>query len=388
MCLEDISRHTTFYSIQYFYLQVYTFIAIKYTIFFVNGFAHILSERWSNMEHNQKKEMWDIYTKERIKTGKYQVRGNKFPQGAYHLVVHVCIFNSKNEMLIQKRQPFKEGWPNMWDLTVGGSAIAGESSTEAAEREVQEEIGLEIDLSDERPNFTINFTEGFDDYYIIKQDIDLSKLRFQKEEVQTVKWAGKEEVLKMYEEGTFIPYWFLNHLFEIESWNNHYRDLIKGIRIELATEQNLNSWMSLVEIVKDNFPGLETEEKMNTYRATVQKNMETKSAICALFGNMVVGILLFSVEKNVLGCLAVHPEFRRKHIATRMFELMQEKLNQNQTIVVETFQENDTLGKAPRAFYRKMGFIEGELCMFENQYPEQKFYLYGNGINKGNNENK
>ena len=87
-------------------------------------------------------ELWDVYDKDRVKTGETMERGSAFADGAYHLVVHVCIFNSKGEMLIQQRQPFKEGWPNLWDLTVGGSAVAGESSGEAAKRELFEEIGI------------------------------------------------------------------------------------------------------------------------------------------------------------------------------------------------------------------------------------------------------
>lgn len=61
------------------------------------------------MPNKPKQELWDIYTKDRIKTGRFHVRGQKMQEGDYHLVVHVCIFNSKSEMLIQQRQPFKEG---------------------------------------------------------------------------------------------------------------------------------------------------------------------------------------------------------------------------------------------------------------------------------------
>lgn len=60
----------------------------------------------------------------------------------------------------------------MWDLSVGGSAIAGESSSQAAERELAEELGLKMDQSDVRPQFTTTFRNGFDDYYIVKNDFD------------------------------------------------------------------------------------------------------------------------------------------------------------------------------------------------------------------------
>ncbi len=160
-------------------------------------------------------ELWDLYTKDRERTGRMHRRGDPMKDGEYHLAVHVCIFNSRNEMLIQQRQPFKEDWPNMWDLTAAGSALQGENSQQAAEREVAEELGLGIDLSDRRPDFTINFVHGFDDYYLLEQEVDLASLRLQEEEVQAVRWAGKEEVLAMQEQGTMIPYWFLDKLFEV-----------------------------------------------------------------------------------------------------------------------------------------------------------------------------
>jgi len=328
----------------------------------------------ANNMSNAGKEYWDIYTRDRAKTGRLHLRSEKMQEGEYHMVVHVCIFNSNNEMLIQQRQPYKEGWPNMWDLTVGGSALAGESSSQAAERELYEELGLKIDLSDAAPDFTITFPNGFDDYYLIWQDINQSEIVLNEEEVKTVKWASKDEILGMYEEGTFIPYWFLDKLFELKDWHDKYRNL-DNIKVCYASESNLNSWMSLIQIVKDDFPGLETEEKLDDYRATVKKSIDRQTAICALFGNMVVGFILFSTKHNMLCHMAVHPEFRRMHIATRMFELMLEKADKTRPVVVETFREEDEKGAAPRAFYKKMGFTEGELTSFDG-YPVQRFYLY------------
>ena len=151
-------------------------------------------------------EIWDLYDKDRIKTGETMVRGNQFKENTYHLVVHVCIFNLEGKMLIQQRQPFKDGWPNMWDITVGGSAVSGDTSQLAAEREVYEEIGYKLSLDGIRPSLTINFDKGFDDIYLIQKDVDISKLRLQYEEVQSVKWASKEEILSMIDEEIFIPY--------------------------------------------------------------------------------------------------------------------------------------------------------------------------------------
>lgn len=138
--------------------------------------------------------MYDI---NRNKTDRTWVRGKELKSGDFHLVVHVCIFNSNGEMLIQQRQSFKEGWPNLWDLTAGGSALAGDTSQTAAERELYEEIGLKVDFQQVRPHLTINFENGFDDFYLIQEEVQLHMLTLQYEEVQNVKWASKADILTM-----------------------------------------------------------------------------------------------------------------------------------------------------------------------------------------------
>ena len=160
-------------------------------------------------------ELWDLYDKHRNLTGETMVRGEPVPQDRYHLVVHICIFNSKGEMLIQHRTDFKPTWSGMWDLSVGGAVSAGESSSTGAEREVLEEIGLQMNFSNQAPAISVTFPDGFDDYYIVEQDLDISALRFQEEEVQGAKWASMEEIFSMIDDGRFIPYHksFIEFLF-------------------------------------------------------------------------------------------------------------------------------------------------------------------------------
>lgn len=153
-----------------------------------------------------KEELWDVYDFHRNKTGKLHPRGKRLAAGEYHMTVHACVFNAEGKMLIQKRQPFKRGWSGMWDITVGGSAVAGESSQEAIMREMREEIGLSLDLSSVRPHLTVQFDEGFDDMYLIKKEVELSTLTLEYEEVADVAWATLDEILAMMDEGTFIPY--------------------------------------------------------------------------------------------------------------------------------------------------------------------------------------
>lgn len=151
-------------------------------------------------------ELFDLYTEDRVPTGESIERGMSVPVGFCRLVIHVCVFNSKGEMLIQQRQPFKSGWSDMWDISVGGSAVAGETSRAAAEREALEEIGVKLNLENIRPALTIHFDEGFDDIYAVNKDLDIAELTLQYEEVQAVRWATADEILSMIDDGVFIPY--------------------------------------------------------------------------------------------------------------------------------------------------------------------------------------
>ncbi len=152
-------------------------------------------------------EQWDLFNEDRTPTGKIINKGEKIEGRLCRQVVHVIIFNDNNEMLIQQRQSGRKLWPEMWDVSVGGSSIAGETQVQAAERETLEELGIKVDLSEERPYFTINFNNGFDDFFIIKKNIDLASITMQLEEVKDYKWASYDEIMTMVENEQFIPYY-------------------------------------------------------------------------------------------------------------------------------------------------------------------------------------
>lgn len=151
-------------------------------------------------------EVWDIYDVFRRPTGRTMLRGETVQAGDYHIAVHVIIFNRKGQMLIQQRQRCKKAFPDAWDISVGGCAIQGESSQQAAMREVREELGLAVDLHDTAPDMTLSFPGGFDDMYIIEREIEIDALHLQAEEVQAVRWAEREEILALLRSGEFVPY--------------------------------------------------------------------------------------------------------------------------------------------------------------------------------------
>ena len=151
-------------------------------------------------------EYLDLYDITRQKTGHTLERCTPTPEGEYRLVVHVCIFHPDGRMLIQRRQSDSIPWPCRWDVSVGGNAITGDTSQTAIRRELREELGIDHDFTGVRPVMTANFPEGFDDFYTLTMALDPSELTLQAEEVSAVRWATRDEIMEMVDNGLFIPY--------------------------------------------------------------------------------------------------------------------------------------------------------------------------------------
>jgi len=94
----------------------------------------------------------------------------------------------------------------MWTMTAGGAVLAGEVPTEAASRELYEELGIEIDFTDHRPKFSMTDKNAFLDYFVVCAEVDLTSLNVPNDEVVAVKWASKEEMLEMTSCGECMPY--------------------------------------------------------------------------------------------------------------------------------------------------------------------------------------
>ena len=148
------------------------------------------------------------------------------------------------------------------------------------------------------------------------------------------------------------------------------------MKVEYGTSLDIESWMELVQSVSWNFPGLETEAAIEDHRKTVLRFMGENRALCVKDDENVVGVLLLSKKHNMICCLAVAPEYRRKGIASALLEKALSALDRSKDITVTTFRDNDEKGIAPRGLYKQYGFTEEKL-MVENDYTVQRFVLRG-----------
>lgn len=71
-----------------------------------------------------------------------ETRSNVHAQNLLHRAVHILIFNSAGELLLQKRSALKDLHPHLWVTSCSGHVDAGETYEKAAVREISEELGL------------------------------------------------------------------------------------------------------------------------------------------------------------------------------------------------------------------------------------------------------
>ncbi len=69
-------------------------------------------------------------------------RSRVHAEGLLHRAVHIFVFNSRGELLLQRRSATKDESPLKLTSSASGHLSAGESYESAAIREMQEEIGL------------------------------------------------------------------------------------------------------------------------------------------------------------------------------------------------------------------------------------------------------
>lgn len=141
-------------------------------------------------------ETWDLFDSTRQPLLRTHRRGEKMNPGEYHIVVEIWTVDSNKNVLVTLRDPSKEKYPNKWENT-GGSALAGETSKQAAVRELWEETGIIATEDDLSFLGTCQERTAFVDVYLLRRDIPISKLTMQEGETVDAKWVSIEQLETM-----------------------------------------------------------------------------------------------------------------------------------------------------------------------------------------------
>lgn len=148
----------------------------------------------------------DVLSDAGLRTGEILPRAEIHRLGKCHRTIHLYLFNSQHELLLQKRALSVDNFPGYFTVSAAGHIDAGEFSATSVRREAEEELG--IDTSQLRFDFVFSYFQEvtlsemyidrqFNDVYMTRADIDLRTVRFDPAEVAGVRFVPFGEFRKM-----------------------------------------------------------------------------------------------------------------------------------------------------------------------------------------------
>jgi len=154
-------------------------------------------------------EFWEILDENGNPTGRIHERGKPIRKGEFHLALYVWIQNDAGKYLISQRSANKS-YPHMWECT-GGNAVVGDDSLTTALKETQEELGIILDPQNGKMlhhhlRHGDHDGRGLADVWLFRQNVDISTVILDPEETCDARWATREEINRMIDEGTFTTW--------------------------------------------------------------------------------------------------------------------------------------------------------------------------------------
>ncbi|MFM1751239.1 MAG: hydrolase YfcD [Actinomycetota bacterium] len=124
-----------------------------------------------------------------------------------HRAVFIAVIDEVGRLLVHRRSPLKDVWPDWCDIAIGGVVGTGEDYLTAAYREVQEEIGINDVVINEVDNGVIQI---YDDEvvsllgrcYFIRHS---GPFTFADGEVVDAWWSTRAEFEILREREQFLP---------------------------------------------------------------------------------------------------------------------------------------------------------------------------------------
>ena len=134
-----------------------------------------------------------------IKTGKISKK-DAHKIWALHLAAHIWIYNSKWEVLLQRRSPQKDSYPGLLDISAAWHVDTGEDFISGGLRELREELGLHklpgelkiIGVYREEIKMPIHgelwYNNELDGVFLLQHEGDITSFDIQKEELEEVQF--------------------------------------------------------------------------------------------------------------------------------------------------------------------------------------------------------
>jgi isopentenyl-diphosphate delta-isomerase type 1 len=147
-------------------------------------------------------EMFDVVNDDDVVIGQAS-RSEVHATGLQHRGIHVCLFMPDGRMLIQQRSRSRHAAPSSLDCSVSEHVKAGEDYPTAAQRGLQEELGLKNIAVEPIITFRMNYGPNDNEIcrlYQARLD-DPSAVHFDPVEVESVDYASMDELQQLLADG-------------------------------------------------------------------------------------------------------------------------------------------------------------------------------------------
>lgn len=149
-------------------------------------------------------ELWDAYNENELKLDVNLIRGEKIPEGLFHVVVEVIVLHEDGTYLLVQRDWNKDKFPGLWEAGASGCVQKGETFEEGAKRELLEETGIVVD-SLKLINSTINqYEQTIYKIYLCISNVDKESIVLQKGETIDFKWISAHELMNFIDSNCFV----------------------------------------------------------------------------------------------------------------------------------------------------------------------------------------
>lgn len=118
-----------------------------------------------------------------------------------HREVAIIIYRDDGKVLFQKRSLLKRINPGIWTETVAGHLSKGETPSEAAHRELREELGFDTELKFFEKTLARALNETHFTYWFLGKFPRDAKVRLQKDEVEDARFLSPQELASLIESG-------------------------------------------------------------------------------------------------------------------------------------------------------------------------------------------
>ncbi|MBR4236329.1 MAG: NUDIX domain-containing protein [Clostridia bacterium] len=142
-------------------------------------------------------ERWDAYYRDFKKAADVTlIRGEKIPEGLFHLVCEIIVKHADGSYLVMQRDKRKH-LGGKWEATAGGSALQGEDPVACARRELREETGIVSENLIEIGRVLHYGHQSIYMEYLCITDADKDSIVLQEGETSAYKWIMADELRSM-----------------------------------------------------------------------------------------------------------------------------------------------------------------------------------------------